>query len=308
MAFQQHQRDVLSKLQQDIPEDVLSNALSRLASSLKIIEKDEFSGAYLPLALLIHRRLAVFKAFRAQGDQRHGHPPNKAPFMIGLAGSVAVGKSTVAKILQQALASWPEYPEVTLVNSDGFLFANAELERRGLLDRKGFPESFDWYAIVHFIRRLQFGETGVTVPTYSHAIYDILPGPGQVIGTPDIVIFEGINTLQPPYIDGANNRPFPVDIYDYTIYVHADEALIKQWYTARFLALTEAAANDPQSFYSRFSPLTLEQRVAVVNFVWETINGKNLNDHILPSQVNADLVIHKGEGHMITHFETRNPI
>lgn len=308
MVFQQHQRDILSKFQQDIADGILSDALSRLASSPQIIGKDEFSSAYMPLAMIIHRRLAACERSRAPVPQRHGPASNRVPFLISLAGSVAVGKSTVAKILQLALAAWPEHPEVTLVNSDGFLFPNAELERRGLLERKGFPESFDWHALEQFIRRLQFGETGVSAPTYSHAIYDVLPGPGQDIGAPDIVILEGINMLQPPYSDGANNRPFPADIYDYAIYVHADEALIRQWYAARFLSLIEAAANEPQSFYSRFSPLTLEQRVAVVNFVWETINAKNLSDHILPSQANADLVIHKGEDHLITRFDTRHPI
>ncbi len=295
MAFQQHKRDVLSKLQKDIPEAIVLNALSRLAYGPEIAAKDEFTGTYLPLASLIHQRLG---AARAAG----------APLLIGLAGGVAVGKSTVAQILQQALASWPEHSQIALVNSDGFLFPNAELERRGLMDRKGFPESFDWNGMVNFLMRLKQGETGVVAPIYSHVTYDVLPDQGQVIQNPGIVILEGVNALQPPIMDATSNRPFPSDIFNYKIYVHAQEALIRQWFAARFLALIEASANDPQSFYSRFAPLTLEQRQAVVDFVWTTINGKNLVDHILPSQANADLVIHKGEGHRITHFETRHSV
>lgn len=294
MAFQQHKRDVLSKLQQDIPKALMLDALSRLASGPELVGKDEFMDTYLPLAHLIRRRL--------------GAAPAGAPLLIGLAGSVAVGKSTVAKILQQALASWPEHPEVVLVNSDGFLFPNAELERRGLMERKGFPESYDWRGLVNFLMRLKQGEPGVTAPIYSHVTYDILPDQGQVIQKPGIVILEGVNVLQRPFFDAANNLPFPSDIFNYTIYVHAEEALIKQWYEARFLALIEASENDTQSFYSRFAPLALEQRRAVVDFVWTTINGKNLMDHILPTQTVADLIIHKGEGHVITRFETRHPV
>ncbi len=306
MAFQQHQRAVLSRLQKDIPEAVKSSALLRLAQGQTDMAANEFTGVYLPLASLIHRRIGALQTIRAQSAEALGAAPVTTPFIIGLAGSVAVGKSTAAKLLQYALAAWPEHPDVALVTSDGFLFPNDELEQRGLVERKGFPESFDGNRLVDFLLRLKSGEKEVTAPLYSHVTYDVMPGQGLVVQSPDIVIVEGINVLQPHLPDGGKDHLFASDFFDYSIYMHADEILIKQWYTERFLALTEAAANDSQSFYSRFVPLTAGQRLAVADFVWTTINGKNLNDHILPTRLRADLILYKGPDHVITHIEIRN--
>lgn len=306
MAFQQHQRAVLARLRKEIPDVVASNALSRLAQDGTHESADDFASVYLPLVLLIHQRISARAALHAQMATMLGTPPLTPPFLVGLAGSVSVGKSTSARYLQHALAAWPEHPDVALVTSDGFLFPNTELEQRGLMERKGFPESFDGNGLVSFLRRLKSGETGVTAPLYSHAIYDILPDQGQVIQNPHIVIVEGINVLQPHLPDGGGDHLSASDYFDYSIYLHADEVLIKKWFTERFLVLTEAAVNDPTSFYARFAPLPAEQRLAVVDFVWSTINGKNLNDHILPTKPRADLILHKGPDHRITHFETRN--
>lgn len=305
MAFQQHQRAVLSRLQKKIPEAVMSNALLRLKQDMADRETDEFTGIYLPLAFLIHQRINALEALQARTAAMLGVTPMMPPFIIGLAGSVSVGKSTSAKFLQNALAAWPEHSDVALITSDGFLFSNAELEQRGLMERKGFPESFDGNGLVDFLRRLKSGEKAVTAPVYSHVTYDIMPGHGQVIQNPHIVIVEGINVLQPHLPDGSSDHLSASDFFDYSIYLHADEILIRKWFTERFLVLTEAAVNDPKSFYARFAPLTAEQRLAVVDFVWATINGKNLNDHILPTRRRADLILHKGPDHSVTHFEMR---
>ncbi len=306
MAFQRHPRAVLSRLQDEIPHDIKRRGLEHVAQEQMHMAADEFSEVYLPLASLIQRRISALRTIHAQTADALNADPITTPFIIGLAGSVAVGKSTSAKLLQYALSAWPEHRDVALVTSDGFLFPNAELEQRGILERKGFPESFDGNRLIDFLMRLKSGEKGVTAPIYSHVAYDVLPNTGQVIQTPHIVIVEGINVLQPHLPEGSDDHLFASDFFDYSIYVHADEALIKQWYTQRFLALTEAAVDNPQSFYSRFAPLTGEQRMAVVDFVWSTINGKNLNDHILPTRLRADLILHKGSDHGVTHFEMRN--
>ncbi len=306
MAFQQHPRAVLSKLQKEIPASVTSDALIRLAKDGAQTQTAEFVEAYLPLACLIHRRVSALQTLRTQTAEALGVEAVTAPFLIGLAGSVAVGKSTSAKFLQHALAAWPEHRDVSLVTSDGFLFPNAELKQRGIMERKGFPESFDASQLVKFLTRLKSGDTTVTAPLYSHVSYDVMPDQRLALQTPHIVIVEGINVLQPQLPAGESDHSSASDFFDYSIYVHAEEALIRQWYETRFLVLTQAAVNDPQSFYSRFVHLTPEQRLDLINNVWTTINGKNLADHILPTRPRADLILHKGLGHRITHFELRN--
>lgn len=306
MAFQQHSREVLSRLQAEIPETVKSGILQRLGQDQPKMLADELAGVYVPVARLIQQRLDAVLTLRKQNAAALGAPLVVAPFIIGLAGSVAVGKSTAAKLLQLALAGLPGISDVELVTSDGFLFSLAELEQRGILERKGFPESFDRDRLIDFLLRLKSGETGVSAPLYSHLTYDVMPDQGQVIHSPQIVIVEGINVLQTYLPDAARNHALPSDFFDYSVYVHADEPLIKQWFTERFLALTEAAVNDPSAFYARFAPLSAAQRLGVVDFVWKTINARNLYDHILPTRARADLILHKGADHVITHFEIRN--
>lgn len=305
MAFQQHNRSVLSDLQQQIPEAIIKAALQHGTPDLTDTLADELTAVYLPLALLLRRRLESLKEMRTQTGGMLGTPIVNAPFIIGLAGSVAVGKSTAARLLRRALSAWPDHRDVALVTSDGFLFPNADLKQRGLMERKGFPESFDANRMINFLRRLKSGETGVTAPVYSHDSYDILPDEVISLHAPDIVILEGINVLQPHLPEGGNEHLFASDFFDYSIYLHADEALIRNWYTERFLALTETAVNNNKSFYSRFVPMSLEQRLEVVDSVWTGINARNLNDHILPTRMRADLILHKGADHLVTRFETR---
>lgn len=306
MAFQTHMSAILSKLLESIPDEVKARAQAQAVPDLDGVKTDEFIEIYLPLASLIHARVFAQQALSAQMAAALGIVPVHPPFLIGMAGSVAVGKSTAAQLMQRALASWPQHPEVALVNSDGFLYANAELERRGILDRKGFPESFDTQRLADFLFQLKSGESGVTAPLYSHVTYDIETDRQHVLHTPDIVIIEGINVLQPQPSNAANDHSIASDFLDYAIYLHAGENLIKHWYQTRFLALTDAAAQDPASFYARFVALTPEQRLAVIEFVWSGINGKNLASHILPTRNRADMILHKGPDHKITHFELRN--
>lgn len=305
MAFQRHPRLVLSRLQSEVPELVKASALGLLGPDHPEMAA-ELTGVYLPLAVLIQQRLAARKTAQAHAAAALGAAPGAAPFIIGLAGGVAVGKSTSAKLLQTALAAWPEHPDVALVSSDGFLFPNAELEQRGLMERKGFPESFDSARLIDFLTRLKSGESGITAPLYSHTVYDVMRSPGQMIHNPHIVIVEGINVLQPHPADADSDHSLASDFFDFSIYVHADEILMRRWFTERFMALTEAAVNDAQSFYARFAALSAEQRLAVADFVWTTINGKNLNNHILPTRPRADLVLHKGPDHTVTHIELRS--
>lgn len=304
MAFQHYERAALTRLLEQVPGAVKSAAL--LAQpGLPAQDADELATVYLPLAALIQRRFSAWQALRAETSAALGAPAVPAPFIIGLAGSVAVGKSTTARLLQRALSAWPEHPDVALVTTDGFLFPNAVLEQRSLMERKGFPESFDTGQLVDFLRRLKTGETGIAAPVYSHDIYDVLPDQGILLQAPQIVIMEGVNTLLPSLPERDGDHLLASDFYDFSIYLHAEEELIREWYTQRFLALIETAVNNNKSFYSRFVPLSPEQRLEVVNFVWTAINGRNLNDHILPSRPRADLILHKGNDHQITHFETR---
>ncbi|MFZ5836143.1 MAG: type I pantothenate kinase [Pseudomonadota bacterium] len=306
MAFQTHMSVTLSKLLETIPDAVKARVQAQPMQDNDGIKTDELTEIYLPLASLIHARVQAQQAVREQMAAALGVAPVHPPFLIGMAGSVAVGKSTAAQLMQRALASWPQHPDVALVTSDGFLFANAELERRGILDRKGFPESFDTEQLAAFLYRLKSGESGVTAPLYSHVTYDIETGRQMVLHAPQIVIIEGINVLQPQPSNAAKDHSIASDFLDFAIYVHADESLIRQWYQTRFLALTDAAAQDPASFYARFVALTPEQRLAMIEFVWSSINGKNLASHILPTRKRADLILHKGPDHKITHFELRN--
>lgn len=306
MAFQQHPRSVLTPLRAKIPPDVLSRAQQRLAEEQLETASDEMAGVYLPLALLIRERIAAHQAVNAQSAQALGAKPIATPYIIGLAGGVASGKSTSARLLHYALAAWPESSNVALVNGDGFLFPNARLEELGLMDRKGFPESYDHEGLINFLTQLKSGAPMVSAPLYSHTSYDVLPGEAQIIHSPHIVILEGIHVLQPRLSGAGGDHLTASDFFDYSIYIHADEAHIKQWFTTRFLALTEAAANDPQSFYSRFASLSAADRIAVAEFVWNSINGKNLKEYILPTRWRADLVLNKGPSHEVTHFELRN--
>ena len=226
--------------------------------------------------------------------------------MIGLAGSVAVGKSTTARVLQQMLAHWPAHPNVVLVTTDGFLLSTAELERRGLLNRKGFPESYDRRALLRFVIAIKSGRDEVAAPVYDHLTYDVVPDEHVVVRKADIVIIEGLNVLQPARVreDGRSGLTLS-DFFDYSVYVDAATSDIRQWYVERFLRLRETAFRDPASYFTRYAALSHDEAIAQAQQIWDTINGLNLAQNILPTRGRADLVLRKDRDHSVRYVRLR---
>jgi type I pantothenate kinase len=230
----------------------------------------------------------------------------KTPFIIGIAGSVAVGKSTTARVLKELLQRWPSSPKVDLVTTDGFLLPNEVLRRENLMERKGFPESYDVGALLRFLSAIKSGQPDVQAPLYSHMTYDVLPGAYVTIDRPDILIFEGINVLQTRDLpQDGKFVPFVSDFFDFSIYIDADETLVHHWYIDRFMRLRETAFKNPESFFHRYSQLSEEAARAIAEGLWANINLKNLRENILPTRPRADLVLRKGANHLIEEVALR---
>jgi type I pantothenate kinase len=295
-------------LRADTPLTLTEDEVTRLRSLNDPIDLDEIRRIYLSLSRLLS---AHVEASQLLFEQRRvffktEHDARKTPFIIGIAGSVAVGKSTTARVLKELLQRWPSSPKVDLVTTDGFLLPNDELRKHNWMERKGFPESYDVGALLRFLSAIKSGQENVQAPLYSHMTYDVLPGEYVTIDRPDILIFEGINVLQPRQLPPDGKFvPFVSDFFDFSIYIDAEEKLIHKWYIDRFMSLRETAFKRPESFFHRYSKLSADTARAIAEELWENINLRNLRENILPTRPRADLVLRKGADHLIEEVALR---
>lgn len=298
--FRRFSREEWAALRADTPMTLTQDDLNEVRSLNDRIDLSEVEAVYLPLSRLLNLYVqASQRLFHASNMFLHRHDL-KVPYVIGVAGSVAVGKSTSARILRRLLSRWPTTPKVDLVTTDGFLLPNAVLNREGLMNRKGFPESYDLQRILRFMSDIKSGERDVEAPLYSHLTYDVLPDKTQVIDQPDILIVEGINVLQTgrPPRDGRG-IPNTSDFFDFSIFIDADDADLQDWYIERFFSLKNGAFRDPKSYFHRYAGLSESEALATATRIWQTINLVNLRENILPTRPRADLVLRKGNDHKV---------
>lgn len=261
-----------------------------------VLDMQEVIDVYLPLSRLLNLYVAETQSLHETTSQFLGERAKRVPFVIGVAGSVAVGKSTVARLLRELLSRWEGTPKVSLITTDGFLYPNAELDRRGLLSRKGFPESYDRKALLQFVSDVKSGKAEVTAPVYSHLAYDIIPGEQITVSQPDVLIVEGLNVLQTPEKD----QPLALsDFFDFKIYVDAETSDIKAWYLDRFQKLRAGAFTNPKSYFHRYAEMEMVDALATAESFWENINLPNLNENIAPTLSRATLVLRKGSNHAV---------
>jgi type I pantothenate kinase len=289
-----------SELRGRTPLTLTQDEVEKLRGISVSLDLEMVADVFLPLSRLLNLYVQGSNLLASVTDTFLGAQPRPIPFVIGVAGSVAVGKSTISRVLQALLARWPHHPTVDLVTTDGFLYPNAVLEERALLNQKGFPESYDRAALLDFVARAKAGETHLEVPVYSHVRYDIVPGRTRVIDQPDILIVEGINVLQAGH-DGA----VVSDYFDFSIFVDADPEHIKQWYVERFLALKDTAFTHPDAYFRRYAELSDAEATEVANRIWEEINEVNLFQNILPTKERASLILEKAGDHSVERVRLR---
>jgi type I pantothenate kinase len=294
-----------AKLRADTPMTLSDADIERMRSIDDPIDNREVEQIYLPisrlLALYVEATQGLYDATRAFLNTRG----SKVPYIIGIGGSVAVGKSTTARILQALLARWPNMPKVDLVTTDGFLLPNAVLEAEGLMQRKGFPESYDLPALLAFMSDIKAGKGRVSAPVYSHLTYDVVPGGEIVVDRPDILILEGLNVLQAGTARAGKAMPFVSDFFDFSVYMDAEEDLIHDWYVHRFLHLRETAFRDPESYFQRYAELPVSDAQQMAESLWDRINLPNLRDNILPTRGRASLILKKGTDHRVEEVALR---
>ncbi|WP_040584720.1 type I pantothenate kinase [Allomesorhizobium alhagi] len=291
----------------DTPLTLTESEVRRLSSLYDPIDLDEVRRIYLSMSRLLSAHVEASQLlFRQRKVFFNSNDAVKTPFIIGMGGSVAVGKSTTARVMKELLARWPSSPKVDLVTTDGFLLPNEVLRRENLMERKGFPDSYDVGAILRFLSAIKSGQPNVRAPVYSHLTYDVVAGEFVTIDRPDILIFEGLNVLQAGDLpQDGKYVPFVSDFFDFSIYIDADEEMIHNWYITRFMRLRETAFRNPQSFFHRYSQLSEDAARAIAEGLWAKINLKNLRENILPTRPRADLILRKGAEHLVEEVALR---
>ncbi|WP_133405294.1 type I pantothenate kinase [Parashewanella tropica] len=300
------QRQQWRSLRNSVPLTLTEADLENLKGINERLSLAEVTDIYLPLSRLLNL-IVQSKQQRSQVlDKFLDHVPQKTPYIISIAGSVAVGKSTTARILQALLQHWPEHPKVELVTTDGFLYPLKDLKERGLMQRKGFPESYDMKMLIDFISDVKSGKPKVKAPLYSHISYDRLPDSFLEVEQPDILILEGLNVLQTGLdTDTPDHRPFVSDFVDFSIYVDADYDLLKKWYVDRFLQFRSGAFANKNSYFNHYASLNDAAATDIAENIWESINGPNLLNNILPTRERAHLILRKGQDHLMNQVLLR---
>jgi type I pantothenate kinase len=299
-------REDWAKLRADTPMTLVPRELDQLSGVIEDLSMAEVEQVYLPLSRLLNLHVAAAQELHAVTSTFLGRRDVRVPYILGIGGSVAVGKSTTARVLRALLARWPDHPRVDLITTDGFLYPNAELKRRDLMDRKGFPDSFDTARLLNFLHDVKSGKERVEAPVYSHFRYDIVPGQSVVVERPDILIVEGLNVLQPARLPRDGTAiPFVSDFFNFSIYIDADPKVIGDWYVARFLRLRQTAFRDPAAYFHRYAGLSPDEARAEALRIWNGINEKNLYENIVPTRQRARLILRKGPDHRVETVSLR---
>ncbi|MDH4118304.1 MAG: type I pantothenate kinase [Acidimicrobiia bacterium] len=298
--FLSFSREEWAALRASTPMTLGVDDIERIRGINVELSVSEVEDVYLPLSRLLNLYVRASQQLFSVTDTFLGKPTHPVPYVIGIAGSVAVGKSTIARILQELLARWPDHPRVDLVTTDGFLLSNAVLEARGIMHRKGFPESYDRRRLLDFVTDLKAGVDEVEAPVYSHQAYDIVEGHTRTVRRPDILVLEGLNVLE-----GGGTGTHVSDYFDFSIFVDAESADIESWYVSRFLTLRDTAFRDPDAYFHRYASLTDEQANAEARRIWKEINEANLFENILPTRERATLILEKGSDHGVERVSLR---